>query len=474
MGDKPYSDICDYMDNCNFTCSPSAIINEEDINKSTYTEEYVKMNYSMIVKRIRDLFKENIMYGRENLIAGINHIKVYPVEQIDYVLTRFINNNNEYIIDKYGRTGRLINKDKYYAFQPLEVTDERISLYERSVPVEFKPQHLDLELPKKQREPVFQLEESEPLTANPAVGTLPQPNVVGLEDKYNEIIEKMKENLENALLREETLIESGETDWYKHMGNIFQTVIRNHGISEEMLTYFIIYHNLDTLVFEERMVLVKVIYSKSQQSLFTQLEQIIKQYFDRKMVKGSDGSNGIVIVKEFIEDTETKWKIFAQDPENLVSWREIDETDYNIYVTSANMRKFIIKQANKHNPIIGFMHLFKNGETVFKTKNLPGKWGNKGSSCNVLGKKDILARINSIVDIPMYTNDSIRQYYIRTVTKNGIQVEKRVENGIYAKGLCVLLEILLRYYQEVQYKGKIWFYDVEETVINGIVQLKEL
>jgi Helicase conserved C-terminal domain len=481
IGDKPYSDICDYMDNCNFTCSPSAVVNEDTIDKSTYTEEFVKMNYSMIVKRIRDLFKEQTMYKRENLIAGINQVKIYPVEQIDYVLTRFINNNNEYITDKYGRSGRLINKDKYYVFQPIEITDEHISLYERSVPVDFKPDKLELELPKKQREPVYQLEE-EPLSEEQVqrqlelgeLEELPKQNVLGLEDKYNEILETMKTNLENALLRDDIIIESGETDWYKHMGNVFQTVVRNHGISEETLTKYIIYHNLDTLLFEERMVLVKVIYSRSGEGLLNQLEQTIKQYFDKKMVKGSDGSKGIIIVKDFHEDLRQKWKIFAQDPENLVSWKEIDETDYSIYIIAENMRKFIIKQPNKHNPVIGFMHLFKNGDTVFKTKNLPGKWGNKGSACNVLGKKDILARLNSILEFPIYNNESIRQYYTTIITKKGLQVEKRLENGIYAKGLCVILEILLRYFQETSYKGKIWFYDLEEADINEIVELKEL
>jgi hypothetical protein len=192
------------------------------------------------------------------------------------------------------------------------------------------------------------------------------------------------------------------------------------------------------------------------------------------MVKGSDGSKGIIIVKDFHEDLRQKWKIFVQDPENLVSWKEIDETDYSIYIIAENMRKFIIKQPNKHNPVIGFMHLFKNGDTVFKTKNLPGKWGNKGSACNVLGKKDILARLNSILEFPIYNNESIRQYYTTIITKKGLQVEKRLENGIYAKGLCVILEILLRYFQETSYKGKIWFYDLEEADINEIVELKEL
>ena len=454
------------MDNCNFTCSPTLNITDKDVIKNTYSEEYAKMNYSTIVKRLRDLFKEQTMYNRENLIKSINHIKVYPVEQIDYVLTRFINHSNEYIIDKYGRTGRLINKDKYYAFQPLEITDEQVSIFERSTPVDFKPTALELELPKKQREPVYNLEE--PVIPDNS-GLPKQPNL-GLEEKYSEILERIKANLNNALLSESTLIASGEIDWYKNMSNVLPTIVRNHGIPEETITKYIIYHNLDTLVFEERMVLIKYIYSRQKEQQINQFETIIKQYFDEKIVKSSDGSKGIIVVKEYLGDDETKWKIFAQDPENPVSWREIDSMDYPKY--KRDMPKFISLKP-KHNTI-GFMHIFKNGDTVFKTKNLPGKWGNKGAACNILGKKDVLDRINSVLETPMYSNESIRQFYTQVLDKKGVRVEKQVENGIYKVGLCVILEILLRYYNEIGHKGKDWFFDVEKTIINNIINLKEL
>ena len=470
VGDKPFSDICDYMDNCNFTCSPSAQINDEDINKTTYSEEYVKMNYSTIVKRIRDLFKEHTMYNRENLISGVNHIKVYPVEQIDYVLTRFIDNDNEYITDKYGRTGRLINKDKYYAFQPIEITDEHISLFERTAPVDFKPQNLELELLKKLREPAYNLEE--PVQNETEGDLLHNESTQGLDSKYNEILEQIKVNMSNALLTEDTQIASGEIDWYKNMGNVFQTIIKNHNIREDYLTKYAVYHNLDTLAFEERMVLVKNLYVKSPETQMTQLEQIMKEYFDKKVVHGTDGSIAIVMVKEYLGDTETKWKILAQERENPISWNEIDDTDYAKY--RKDIGKFIIKKST--NNVIGFMHLFRNGETIFKTKVLPGRWGNKGVYCNILGKKDVLDRLNSLLDTPqpMYTNESIRKYFTQVLDKKGVRVEKRIENGIYRNGLCVILEILLRYYHDIEHKGKEWFFDVEKTIINNIVNLKEL
>ena len=72
IGDKSGSSICDYM-NCDFVCSPTTPINDEDINKNTYTEHYIKMNYSSIANRIRDLFKEKPFYKRDQLVNSIQN-----------------------------------------------------------------------------------------------------------------------------------------------------------------------------------------------------------------------------------------------------------------------------------------------------------------------------------------------------------------------------------------------------------------
>jgi hypothetical protein len=148
VGDRPYTDICDYKE-CDMKCSPFEEIKEEDVVKDTYNEDFVKMNYSMILKRIRELFKEQSFYKWDQLRQHINRVKEYPVEQIYYTLSQFIENKNEYLIDRYGRRGYLINKGEYYAFQPIEVNDENASIFDRSVPVDYKHESFFLELPKK-------------------------------------------------------------------------------------------------------------------------------------------------------------------------------------------------------------------------------------------------------------------------------------------------------------------------------------
>jgi hypothetical protein len=212
IGDKPHTDVCDYMD-CNFTCSPKNIppIQETDIIKSTYNDTFLKTNYATIVKRIRQLFLEQSFYKRENLIEQLNILKKYPVEQIDYALTRLITYPDEYLVDKYGRSGRLINRGEYYAFQPQEITDEDASIFERNTPVDYKPTVLTLELPKKgiaakaMAVVTSQEEKGEPVLEN-----------VSLGEKYKKIYDELIENITNALDETQNKkINSGEVDWYK-------------------------------------------------------------------------------------------------------------------------------------------------------------------------------------------------------------------------------------------------------------------
>jgi hypothetical protein len=175
---------------------------------------------------------------------------------------------------------------------------------------------------------------------------------------------------------------------------------------------------------------------------------------------------GIVLIK----DTEpATWKILVQNPENRLIWREIDDFEYTNFTNE--IKRFVVTKS-KINSSIGFMSVFKTGEITFKTKLLAGKWNNKGANCNILGKKDIVDRINSILEEPVYSNEFIKKYKTNVFIKNGVKVEKRRENGIYKLGLCVILEILLRHYNNIGHKGKIWFFDNEMAELNGIISYK--
>jgi hypothetical protein len=113
------------------------------VNDDTYSEPFVVMNADRIMQRIRDLFKVQHFYARRILLQ---HLQGHPREQVDVALTRMITDQTEHILDKYGRTGRLVNVGEYYLFQPSEITNPRIGIYERSAPLQFKRDHISFSL----------------------------------------------------------------------------------------------------------------------------------------------------------------------------------------------------------------------------------------------------------------------------------------------------------------------------------------
>jgi hypothetical protein len=120
IGDKPFTEMCDYMDNCTFKCAVPPTPNPKLIT-DTYNTGFMQNNIQNIEQRIRELFREQTVYKRDQLIAAINIRKKYPIEHIYYVITQL-----DDIVDPYGRMGSLINKGEYYAFQPSEIADENI------------------------------------------------------------------------------------------------------------------------------------------------------------------------------------------------------------------------------------------------------------------------------------------------------------------------------------------------------------
>ena len=100
------------MPTCDYTCRPNKKVGEQDLNQDTYNENFIVMNSEKITQRIRMLMKESFFYKKDVLINAIQTPKKYPYVQIYSALTQLIDDNNEFIVDKYGRNGRLVNIDE--------------------------------------------------------------------------------------------------------------------------------------------------------------------------------------------------------------------------------------------------------------------------------------------------------------------------------------------------------------------------
>ena len=138
VGDRSKTSLCDFMDDCLYNCEPD-IPYPEHPSLDTYTDGFVTMNIGAVEKRVADLFRTGYAYTRGELIRHVNAKHDYPLVQVDAAITRVLAGLGPSVVDMLDRTGRMVNVGEYYLFQPADLVEPRISMYERRVPIPNKP-----------------------------------------------------------------------------------------------------------------------------------------------------------------------------------------------------------------------------------------------------------------------------------------------------------------------------------------------
>ena len=420
IGDKPYSALCDYMESCSYKCIPNKVIDK--INLDTYDETFILLNNERIIQRIKNLYKEKYIYKKKTLIASINVVKNYPLMQIYSALNQLVEDRNEYLLDKYGRVGYLINIGDYYMFQPSEIKSNHISTYDRNKPIDFKKNKLIIKVDKTKekeftKEIIKELDVEEDTTA--------------LEDV--QIIKEMEDSYNTALEPQE--ISRGESDWYKFCSHVI-VEMEAGGINRDILIDFLIAHLVDTLMFDDKLQVINYLYYKK--SNLTPFEIKIKKYIDSRILK-SKGMEGLFLQKK------GKYILLIKKDK---TWQEAQESDYSDLAIP--IKKLVDNILPNLNNVIGFINNFKGGELVFKTKDLTVK-RSKGARCDQAGKKGntgVLKTLNKIIGEDKYNDKNTK--------------------GIYALQLCVLEEFTLRYFNHTNHNNKIWFLGPEQASLLNI------
>lgn len=143
VGEPSYSASCDYMEKCYYDCSAGTNSADKitDLDEDTYNEKFLKVNFDKIISKIKGMMREGFFYKKQKIIETLDK---YPRTQIFAALTLLVDDPKEEILDKYSRPGHLVNIGDYYLFQPNELNNPRISLFERSTPVDHKFEMLNL------------------------------------------------------------------------------------------------------------------------------------------------------------------------------------------------------------------------------------------------------------------------------------------------------------------------------------------
>ena len=128
-------------------------LTKNDLNYNTFNDELAKYEINLIKNRVKDLFRFKHVYIYDEILneiknSFINHqAELFEDHFLDQALEDMIpktendfNNYKDTIYDKYNRPGYLIQRKKYFIFQPFN-ENEDVTMYYR--------QNIDLDQPNQ-------------------------------------------------------------------------------------------------------------------------------------------------------------------------------------------------------------------------------------------------------------------------------------------------------------------------------------
>jgi hypothetical protein len=412
IGDKPFSQQCDYMRSCVYECHPTTTITSADIVKDTFTLE---RNETLIMK-IKDLFKEHFFYKKNDMVGILTYSKPYSIEQIDYALTSLVNDKTMIIQDRYGRAGNLLNIGEYYIFQPLELESKQLSLFDRDRPIDYKRSKL--------------------IVSTSILGTEVES---GSGEAYIEdysakdaalIIKRFEDNY-NLSQSPNAKLKKSEKNWYKNAANAIVWLI-NGGMKKSLLYSFIVSHIWDTASGTDKLIVLNTTFLKPRDTLTP---------FEKKLVD--------VIEQHIIE----KRGIYLQEGNAFILyvfedgiWKKGEKTDNDEF--TPHLVRIISGMIKKLSPIYGFIIPFKDtNELIFKSKITEQK-RQSGARCDQASKKDTIKTLNLILE-----------------NVNGkcpsTMFDDEIVKSIGNIELCCYTEIVLRCYNHHSVQKKTWFVNPE-------------
>jgi hypothetical protein len=474
IGDAPYSSACDYMEKCYYDCAPNKEINEDDLNEDTYNENFITVNSEKILQKIRNLMKESFFYKKELLFQLIQTPKKYPLVQIYSALSQLIDDSSEFIVDKYGRNGHLINIDEYYLFQPLELRDKNISIYERSVPIDFKHNFVNFELSKEKvkqgivKQGIKEDGISKIGDVEEDLHIVPAGKI--LTDKlkvyFNISVEYSKGGLKIPRG------EKGDDTWYKYCGIVMNkmgieyTQNGDPNFKIEYMVDFLIQHIIEVLLFNDKLTLLNYLYSLETIKPKT-FEWYVKEYFDLTSIITKK-------IHAIVMFDMGKRMIMKLDKTN--KWIEAEPEDWREIATSKSAKEMLTFDKDKYSNLIGFIGFEKsNSYLVFKTrdyesskkKKKPGETDSKfitGARCDEEGKEKTIEKINRILGFEKFTKENTQME-----KDNGEVVREATSHN----ELCVYQEFLLRYYNKINKNALKWFLTPEMALYHQVYRIHE-
>ena len=252
--DQPFSSLCDYSESCEYTCINSTA--KEPIDKHTYTFDHTKSD--KLINQIKHLYTLKHVYHEDELYRLLKTKTVSRIE-IERAVYDMINDTHM-MIDKFGRKGTLVHIHNLFLFQPIEIKDKQVMMYQRTHPITYKPRMVEI---------------SETASKNE------NESAEGIQS----VMAKVQEQYDSTKTPE------GD-DWYSCYYAALEHI--KVEMSEKEKEKYLVEHICESLTFEEDLQLINHIYTKSSAEL-SALEKRVKRYYNQFTIENDD-VRGIILV----------------------------------------------------------------------------------------------------------------------------------------------------------------------------------
>ena len=474
-----FSVICDFMENCQYECTPDAnsSLNAIGTNTNTYYSDYVNVNVNKIVSLIKALFSDSIdgifFLKRDDLNKKLPQVnKTIMNAALELLLT----DEYEYIIDKYGRKGRLINISDLYIFQPDGIINNKISIADRSFPVDIKNDSIKIIMPEEINDINLESEYEKIISKiikkyNIASGTTTsknistinggtkQPKVKPSKDNDDDSGDDSGDGNHNDDDDDDNDDDDDDNDndtWIKDCYESVKFVIDNYDVEESMVNETILDHIMEQISLTDMITLLNKM--PTDENKDTHVQHMIRDYINTEKKKFRiNEQTGVMGFLWWRYDTSSK-KIALHKPKiktnnseisnrlcilisrdinnnvwNEASQIEIEESYEKLLSMRDDLQEIIPKagEGGTSGSYIGFMTEWNNKRyIIFKIKNM--NYNNKGTKC------DNLSRVAAVSSLLIGCNK------LKTTKLNDSVVKAELMKRGNKFNICIIHEVILR------------------------------
>jgi superfamily II DNA or RNA helicase len=474
--DKPFSSLCDYMENCSYSCINEVTPEEEKnkINSTTYKYKFTKNNG--LIDKIKDLYLKRHVYTKREIMHLLKKNKNITKQEIDRALYDLIEDRIP-IVDRFFKLGIIINISDLFLFQPIESNDKRLLMYDRQVPITSKVTEIpltlkrnsiergDREIQERAEVKKNKKQRSESKGAEERVVEERYENNNEIENENNGKSKESRNNNNNSIPktlqlvkeRYDECIQENEYDkdsisWYKIFFKV-RDELREKGfdISDEDLNKYALRHICEVLVKSQEIELLN--YLSTKEDNLNDFERMLYDYYETLMIEQTVDDityNGIFLVNIIGKDG-AKEELYVKDPITN-KWKPASYSEFNMFFKPDKSGKVNLKQIYlkglKYNKSVGFIGVLK-GIFEFKEKEIrEGLRASKGAS--VYSKSKEL--INKFINNDILNGDNV-------FTKENTNKKDKLL-------LTIIAEILMRYFDETDGNKRFFLNKFEMTLHN--------